>query len=318
MKRIPFLALALILSSAINAAPKIKGTNNGLWGIASTWDLGRIPVAGDTVIIPLNDTVIVDNPQTLGNIYVRVYGMLKFTHGKLTLGDNSIVMVYLGGKITGSSNSEKIRIGSQEVFRGNDPPVVGPRMADNTSGAGFVSFTLPVKFAGFTVIRKNSEVLVEWATLEELNADRFEVERSVDGATWRTVSSVRAAGTTSSVTHYRHTDYTNLTKTVFYRIKQVDIDGTYAFTPIRSLTGDIKASSVNVVVVNGKLVLQFGQEIKAAVDIKIVTAAGQVVYKRTVNRPSGQLIMEAGGLKGLFIVTITSPNELSQATKIVL
>src|SRR2546423_7190263 len=107
MKPIYTLILALVAAATAIAAPPIRVVaNNGSWNMASTWDLNRTPQNGDTIEIPANLTVIIQNISlNLNSVLVRIYGTLSLnTNGKLDLDIVSRINVYVGGNIIGLGN----------------------------------------------------------------------------------------------------------------------------------------------------------------------------------------------------------------------
>jgi endonuclease/exonuclease/phosphatase family metal-dependent hydrolase len=87
------------------------------------------------------------------------------------------------------------------------------------------SATLPVKLSGFTAVRKNDQIALNWKTTQEDNSQEFIVERSADGVHFTPMGKVKAAGNTSVTTHYTFTDAHPLQGNNFYRLNQVDLDG---------------------------------------------------------------------------------------------
>jgi hypothetical protein len=107
-----------------------------------------------------------------------------------------------------------------------------------------VSFTiggtvLPVVLTAFTAQAvANRDALLTWATASEIGSAYFDVERSFDGTTFAKVDRVAAQGTKPSASSYTLTDASvaaNATGPVYYRLRQVDLDGTSAFSPVRSV-----------------------------------------------------------------------------------
>lgn len=99
---------------------------------------------------------------------------------------------------------------------------------------------LPTELVAFEA-RENQEggVNLKWTTVSEVNSDYVNVERTVDGVNWDVVSRVNAAGNSSITLHYTCTDNTPKFSSEgisYYRLKMVDIDGSFEYSPIRSLT----------------------------------------------------------------------------------
>lgn len=90
---------------------------------------------------------------------------------------------------------------------------------------------LPVKFISFTSENKETAVQLNWSTGFELNNNFFSVERSIDGTTWTEVARVEA-GKIEGVQNYMAIDNKPVNGLSFYRIKQVDLNGSSSYSEI--------------------------------------------------------------------------------------
>ncbi len=93
--------------------------------------------------------------------------------------------------------------------------------------------TLPVEIASFDAQRQtNDEVLLTWETAMELHNDYFSVEKSFrsDFADAVEIAQIQGAGTTDQVQSYQHVDGTPMAKVVYYRLKNVDLDGEFGYS----------------------------------------------------------------------------------------
>jgi hypothetical protein len=97
---------------------------------------------------------------------------------------------------------------------------------------------LPVELLSFTAERQGADGLLRWATASEKNNERFEVESSADGRTFRRIATVLGAGSSTQRHDYALTD-PNLARyaadLVYYRLRQVDRDGTAAYSPVHTV-----------------------------------------------------------------------------------
>jgi hypothetical protein len=104
---------------------------------------------------------------------------------------------------------------------------------------GFREFTqfLPVVLISFDASSQiNRTVLVEWTTASETNNDFFSIERSGDGIQWQKVIDVKAADESAGVElNYSAIDYNPIGGISYYRLKQTDKDGSFSYSPIRSV-----------------------------------------------------------------------------------
>lgn len=96
---------------------------------------------------------------------------------------------------------------------------------------------LPVTLISFNAKAVESNALLEWQTTSEENASHFEVERSLDARSFQKIGSVDAAGNSNALQRYNFTDRTfgNQPQTVYYRLRSVDLDGTFSLTRTISL-----------------------------------------------------------------------------------
>jgi hypothetical protein len=237
---------------------------------------------------------------------------------KLIIGAGSTIVVYTGGIIKGTgSSSEIIKIGGNSVFQGTQPDVEGPMYA-TASTTGFSGFSpLPVRFIGFSVARQNNNALIQWSTSEEQNASNYEVERSEDGSKWNVIGSVNASGNSGTVKDYSYTDKNTFTKTVYYRIRQIDIDGKFSFTTVKALKATNSGNEVKISGAAGNVVLQFTNEVKSTVTVKVLNMNGQVITQQTLNQPIGQTILNSN-LRGAYLVSITDNQGLNAAKQVML
>jgi hypothetical protein len=96
---------------------------------------------------------------------------------------------------------------------------------------------LPLVLAEFTgTINSNNSVSLIWKTSSELNSKEFDLERSVDGVNFETISIVPAAGNSTVTINYSRRDEDHpQTPVLYYRLKLVDIDGRYEYSKVLKL-----------------------------------------------------------------------------------
>jgi hypothetical protein len=107
-----------------------------------------------------------------------------------------------------------------------------------------ISQPLPVTLVAFTAGRLGADGLLKWTTASELRNDYFEVESSVDGVTFRPLGRVAGVGTSAQAHSYQFTDAQiarYATALVYYRLHQVDTDGTSTYSPVRTVAVPLEA-----------------------------------------------------------------------------
>ncbi|MDF1697114.1 MAG: T9SS type A sorting domain-containing protein [Saprospiraceae bacterium] len=108
-----------------------------------------------------------------------------------------------------------------------------------------VGIILPVTFGDFTVIKSTEGILLEWNTFSEINNEKFVIQRSADGKEFSSIGEVKGAGDSVKEEQYMFVDSDPLRGTFYYRLQQVDRDGTYAYSDTRSIKVD-HASQLSV------------------------------------------------------------------------
>ncbi|MDX1905922.1 MAG: FG-GAP-like repeat-containing protein [Bacteroidia bacterium] len=92
--------------------------------------------------------------------------------------------------------------------------------------------TLPVELLTFTATQSQAAVSLHWVTASEVNNSGFTVLRSTDAATWAELSFVPGRGTTAQASEYTFEDAQAPVGQVYYRLAQVDLDGTVTSSPV--------------------------------------------------------------------------------------
>lgn len=114
----------------------------------------------------------------------------------------------------------------------------------NTGGINNTQ-SLPVALTGFTVKKRpNKDVLAEWKTTSEINTTRFEIELAKGNEEFRQnhfvkIGEVAAAGNSTTEKQYSFVDVENNKYGVrYYRLKTIDQDGRFAYSPVRAVVFD--------------------------------------------------------------------------------
>lgn len=98
---------------------------------------------------------------------------------------------------------------------------------------------LPVELKDFSARVEDEDVLLQWQTASEKDHSHFEVERSLDGSTFIPLGRIPSAGNSTTKQSYSYTDRhaaRELAGTVYYRLKMIDIDHTYEYSPVQTVS----------------------------------------------------------------------------------
>ena len=321
MKHVYTLILGLLVFTA-SYSTTITAVQSNNWSDKATWDLGRLPKVGDSIIIPANLTVTVDNNFNLDNVVIIVKGKLQLDNGKLKLNITSKVIVESLGKITGQNSNDQITIDGVFKFRGTQGIQTGYSYADASTGiapSGFVMGTLPVNFTSFFAKRSGNEVVLNWSTSEEKNNSHFEIEKSTDGRNWKLIGIIMGNGTTTNSNQYGYTDKKELSAVMYYRILQVDLNGqkTYSSVKLVRSTEDKKLANVYVSSKN-TIAIDINGETKSNMMVTVVNLKGQVVARQLIGSVSYKVTMNIpGNVNGIFIVNMRDEKGWSESSKVV-
>jgi hypothetical protein len=187
---------------------------------------------------------------------------------------------------------------------------------------------LPIELMAFNANRtSNDQVLLDWQTASELNNKGFYIERMLENETeFMPIGWIDGFGTTSEITHYEYNDENAYTGVSYYRLRQVDFDGTESFSDVRAVSGsDLNIfSDVNIypVPVRDELTVSFGELPKGVLSgqVRIVDMQGRVIYDASVAVQSHQtLLIEevADWTSGMYLLQIQLDNGSSMLEKFV-
>jgi hypothetical protein len=105
--------------------------------------------------------------------------------------------------------------------------------SDLTGGGGGTPQSMTLLY--FNAKTNNEQVDVSWSTASEINNDYFEVQRSVNAKDFETINKITGAGNHNGELNYSSTDESPYSGISYYRLKQVDFDGTTSFSTISAV-----------------------------------------------------------------------------------
>lgn len=240
----------------------------------------------------------------------------------------------LGSEIYNGGNGDGFAV---YCFEQDLTPIAGIFAGGNSDGFGFFCFLqddylveLPIELVSFEASALPNERIIEltWETLSEINNDYFVVERSLDGINWEYVTKVDGAGNSSIAITYLTHDFTPHSKLSYYRLMQVDFDGQFTYSFVRSvvLNSDNMTTSNELLIypnpATSLLNFQFDEFDKDELIIFIYDVSGKVVLGETIQLTNGQGLYTVTDLSmfnpGSYIVTITVGDEIKIQQKFVI
>jgi hypothetical protein len=102
------------------------------------------------------------------------------------------------------------------------------------------SSELPVQLISFSGYRTDDHNVIKWETVSEMMNDHFELERSDTGKNFEVIDHIPGAGSTNAIKSYMVRDYAAQNEIYYYRLKQVDYDGSVNYSRIIVVSSSMK------------------------------------------------------------------------------
>ncbi|MBF9219603.1 CARDB domain-containing protein [Hymenobacter ruricola] len=293
-----------------------------------------------TKYLDRNWHIITETPLGTGNAaQVRFYG-LTAEFNKLKVADptnvsslNSLRLTQYSGPNEDCDLANNLAAGSTTVLltpQMSDPVGVPYFVAQATVTDHFSEFyvnggnrPLPVELTSFTAVRRGRDVLAEWATASERNSAYFALEASAaprDG--FREIGRVAAAGSSAAPRRYTATE-PNVPMTGglrYYRLRQVDLDGTTSYGPVRA----VRLDEVNGLALRAAPNPFRQQELVATITtaeagtghLQLLDLAGRALFQRELALPMGETTVPLPELvalpPGVYVLTLRVGREVRQ------
>lgn len=209
---------------------------------------------------------------TVGNWIVNVSGYAVFNNIDSTQHAAQVQMNFT------NVQTYSIRVG-----------VIGTRSANSTNRQnsfwflpfGTLTTPLPVVYTRQNLFNSSTEIIYYWTTSQETNNHHFDIEKSTDGVFWAKIGEQKGAGTSYENNDYSFVDKHPIQGVNLYRLKQVDIDGNYEYSPIQSSYWDTPEFDVQIYPNPTNDKIHIAGVVNA--DMKIVSlSTGKVVINKKV------------------------------------
>lgn len=187
--------------------PNVTQTTNIRWT--------NNPNAASTSMIPAASTKIAKFEVTSAILPASLTFATSGTQPQMTAycagNPNSNTMTFANGKLVYANN--------------NAPVLIAP---------------LPIKLNSFSAEKAGEKrAKLNWSSSSEINASHYEVERSEDAENFEKIGDVKAAGNSQSLLQYQFFDQNipslRSNTILYYRLRMVDLDGSYEYSDIRGL-----------------------------------------------------------------------------------
>ena len=152
-------------------------------------------------------------------------------------------------------------------------------------------FLLPARLLSFTANSSKQTVELKWSATDENNLKHYTIQKSEDGKTWKNIGNIKALSQ-NYTNNYTLNDFSDLTGRTYYRLMQVSINGSAAYSSIVNINASSNTPEFtnNTVFTNNvkiKGVFDRNAEYKAS----IYSINGRMVTQKTYRSHPGTNLM---------------------------
>ncbi len=142
-----------------------------------------------------------------------------------------------------------------------------------------VTGVLPVTFTSFTGVIKDNKAALSWSTTNEVNNSHFIIERSINGRNFDSVGRVQAGS--NSANRYAFSE-NNSNATSYYRLKQVDLNGTFIYSAVITLKNAGSTREMTIYPAQATTTIQYvvANEAQATAIVQVFNMTGQPVISQ--------------------------------------
>lgn len=164
--------------------------------------------------------------------------------------------------------------------------------------------SMPLSLISFKAYQSGTGIQTEWKTTQEVNVDRFELERSIDGIHFSKIATLPAKGKLQN--DYTSMDVQPIKGNNFYRLKMIDLDATYKYSSVVrvGMNNGISLVKIYPTVITGKsFVLEMENQERGNYNLGLYDLSGKLVYSQDIQHK------EVSGSQ-----TVTIPGNVSKGT----
>lgn len=195
------------------------------------------------------------------------------------------------------------------MYTGNGTPPYGQPVDSTCSN---INCTLPLTLLSFKGKASESGNHLEWQTINEFNVAGFDVQRKLDKISWETIGYVNGVGNSGSVQTYSFVDQHPGWGINYYRLRQLDMDGRFAYSNILSLeeqgVSGVEAAIYPNPVYEGLFYIYLNQPLVDSGTTRIFDSAGIIVREFNLRDALTQIDVH-GLVPGIYIVIVSTGAE---------
>lgn len=314
------------LAFAVPATPVAGGTQVFYYGTDTlakiTWDAFTTPPS--TIACRLYQGEYPPGTTGLTHQALNMYWLFEAPAGTY----NYNIQLYYRNTLIGSLPNETDMIGTKKTGANPWSHFFNPQSTVDTANNiltinnlnDFSYFTgtnsinpLPVDLIGFSGVVSANDAKLLWKTAQEKNSAYFELYRSVNGTNFDVVATLKAKGNSQVMSSYSYLDEGVMAKhhQVWYRLKSIDRDGSYAWSSTITLSGKKQQSLISLYPNPFVKEINLALGNNEAAQVKIQTLAGEVIVESVYTPVDERItITETAQLKpGIYLLQVTQAQE---------
>jgi hypothetical protein len=175
---------------------------------------------------------------------------------------------------------------------------VGQISTSTESGGAFIAtqgfqqsfpllLALPVELLDFSARKIDKTVELSWQTASERNNAGFAIERSDNSGSWEQIGYVEGNGTSNVFLDYAFVDLEPFMGNNYYRLRQIDLDGQFDYSPVRHVIFTETAATILSVYPNpnnGRFTLSINNPAGERAVVEVFTSTGNLVWEQNFAR----------------------------------
>jgi hypothetical protein len=213
-----------------------------------------------------------------------------------------------GSNISGSASTNQLYTANPTV-----PEFIGD--------CGLITL-LPIEVTSFSSICTEGVRTIKWETATEIDNEHFMVEKSLDGINYEDYKRASRLGNSMTRNTYEINDESELPGTIYYRLKQTDIDGNELIAGTISSKGCFEIDEQFTVLFNSSnsdLNIYYDTSLGGNYQVSLINLYGQAIKRENLFIEPGSGIHNIHILnpvpEGLYVVSISNTSGILQTEK---
>jgi Secretion system C-terminal sorting domain len=288
--------------SAPVTGPATGGTIALSYNDASTNSVVSIPDGAFTIVVrkDLNWSLITGGGLAGGTFEVQAQGT-----GFGTIATVADLRLTQAASVVGTAGTNAGSISNPQIYRTG---LTTANLSNSfyVGSVNAINSPLPITLVAFTATLENQGVQLKWETSSEVDNAYYLVQRATDTSLWKDLQQVAASGNTSTDSYYTTYDPNPVDGNNYYRLMQVDRDGTFTYSPVRQVTLDGPVTvSIYPNPARSFITIRLDMGNGEKLSVMLMNTAGQTIEVPTANTGSQVTLYTSGLAKGIYFVRIT-------------